>query len=65
MIDELAELIDKFPGKANHMWCFMHILNLVCKNILRQFDVPKAKQGNTLHQEKKKICSFLMEYVPE
>ena len=50
MIDELAELIDKFPGKVNHMWCFMHVLNLVCKSVLRQFDIPKAKQGNMLDE---------------
>ena len=45
MIEELAELIDDFPGPANQMCFFLHILNLVVKSILRQFDLPKSKKS--------------------
>jgi hypothetical protein len=48
MIDALAELIVAFPGAANRTRCFTHILNLVVKVILRQFDIPKAKVGEVL-----------------
>jgi hypothetical protein len=48
MIDALAELVVAFPGAANRTRCFTHILNLVVKVILRQFDVPKAKAGKAL-----------------
>jgi hypothetical protein len=48
MIDALAELIVAFPGAANRTRCFTHILNLVVKAILHQFDVPKGKEGETL-----------------
>src|SRR5258706_15650722 len=48
MIDALAELLITFPGAANRTRCFTHILNLVVKVILRQFDVPKAKAGQAL-----------------
>jgi len=48
MIDALGELIVAFPGAANRTRCFTHILNLVVKVILRQFDVPKAKAGEVL-----------------
>ena len=50
MIENLAELIDDFPGAANQTRCFLHILNLVVKSILRQFDLPKKKKasGNDL-----------------
>jgi len=48
MIDALGELIVAFPGAANRTRCFTHILNLVVKVILRQFDVPKAKAGEAL-----------------
>ena len=41
MIDRLAELVVAFLGAANRMVCFTHILNLVVKVFLRQFDVPK------------------------
>lgn len=48
MIDELARLLDKFPGAENRTRCFSHILNLVAKCILKQFDVPKARAGIVL-----------------
>jgi hypothetical protein len=48
MIDALAELVTAFPGATNRTRCFTHILNLVVKVILRQFDVPKAKADKEL-----------------
>ena len=48
MVDALAELVVAFPGAANRTRCFAHILNLVVKVILRQFDVPKAKANEVL-----------------
>lgn len=48
MIDELAELLIAFPGAANRTRCFTHIINLVVKVILHQFDVPKAKADEAL-----------------
>ena len=44
MIEELANLLDDFPGLANQMRCFLHILNLVVKSIIQQFDLPKSKK---------------------
>ncbi|TDL29000.1 hypothetical protein BD410DRAFT_702115, partial [Rickenella mellea] len=38
MTTELADLIDAFPGDANRTRCFAHILNLVAKSVIRQFD---------------------------
>jgi hypothetical protein len=48
MVDALAELLVAFPGAANRTRCFTHILNLVVKVILRQFDVPKSEGGEAL-----------------
>ncbi len=48
MIDALAEIVVAFPGAANRTRCFTHILNLVVKVILRQFDVPKANADEAL-----------------
>lgn len=44
MIDELATSLDDFSRPANRTRCFTHILNLVVKSILQQFDVPKVKR---------------------
>lgn len=43
MIEELADLVESFPGAANRTRCFTHILNLVAKTMIRQFDIPKGK----------------------
>jgi hypothetical protein len=47
MIEELAELIDNFPGEKNCVHCFNHIINLVAKSLLKLFDVPKGKQSSS------------------
>jgi hypothetical protein len=48
MIDTLAELVVAFLGTANRTCCFTHILNLVVKVVLCQFDVPKSKADRVL-----------------
>ena len=40
MIEHLAVVIDTFPGAPNQTRCFAHILNLVAKTVLRQFEGP-------------------------
>jgi len=44
MINHLATLLAAFPGSANRTRCFTHILNLVAKCIMKQFDAPKKKK---------------------
>ena len=48
MIDVLAELLPAFPGGANRTRCFTHILNLMVKVILHQFDGAKEKANERL-----------------
>jgi hypothetical protein len=48
MIEELEDLIEEFPGDANRTRCFAHIINLVAKTAIRQFDTPKAKADEAL-----------------
>jgi hypothetical protein len=48
MIDALFGLVAAFPGAANRTRCFTHILNLVVKVILGQFDMPKSTGENVL-----------------
>jgi hypothetical protein len=54
MIKSLAERLDNFPGAANQTRCFLHILNLTAKSILRQFDVlkrPNTSESDELEEE--------------
>jgi hypothetical protein len=39
MIDKLESRLMDFPGASNRARCFTHILNLVVKSIMHQFDV--------------------------
>ena len=58
MIKELTDLIDNFPGPANQTWCFAHILKLVVKSIIRQFDLPDAKSSKSLDDKSKELLSL-------
>ncbi|GBE80100.1 putative AC transposase [Sparassis crispa] len=52
MIDELAKLIKSFQGQANCARCFDHIINLMAKSLLRQFDIPQNGADATLDDTK-------------
>lgn len=41
MIDQLARHLEEFPGAPNRARCFTHILNLVVKTIMHQFEAPQ------------------------
>jgi len=58
MIDELATLVDDFPGSTNRMRCFTHILNLVVKSILQQFDVPKVKRNEVVDRATEELLKL-------
>ena len=45
MIQELETLTPEFAGFTSHTWCFLHIVNLVTKLLLCQFDVKKETIG--------------------
>ena len=44
MIDELDELIPEF-SKVNHTHCFLHVINLVGRTLVKQFNVSKTVTG--------------------
>lgn len=41
MIDELANLAPDFRGASSRARCFLHVVNLVAKSIIRIFDIKK------------------------
>ena len=40
MVDELVDRVPQF-GATSHICCFLHIINLITKLIIHQFDVKK------------------------
>ncbi|KAG1734376.1 uncharacterized protein EDB91DRAFT_1037205, partial [Suillus paluster] len=38
LVAELATILPKFGGETNWSRCFLHIVNLVAKSLLREFD---------------------------
>jgi len=57
MIHQLEELIDKFKGEESQTCCFTHILNLITKSIIQQFDIPKAQADKVFDE----VTTALME----
>ena len=58
---ELADLLDDFPGEANWTRCFTHILNLIAKSIIRQFDIPKAQADEVLDDATKELAALAVD----
>ena len=58
MIAELATILEDFPGAANQTRCFTHIINLVIKSILRQFDLPKNRAQEFLDDASKELMAL-------
>jgi len=54
MITELAKILPKF-SEASHIRCFLHIINLVAKLILKQFDVPKKREDEDLDDAEQEL----------
>src|SRR6266704_1670635 len=59
MIDYLADTLETFPGSANWTCCFAHILNLVAKCIMQQFDALKNKGNCSGKQDDEDINATL------
>ncbi|KAF8966392.1 hypothetical protein BDZ97DRAFT_1657792, partial [Flammula alnicola] len=59
MVEHLATLIDMFPGATNQTRCFTHILNLVTKSVLHQFEALKAKEGDVIDDTVKELAAVI------
>jgi hypothetical protein len=55
MIEELPKLIEAFPGSAYHTRCFDHVLALVAKRIVRQFDVTSGGNSDELDEAEREL----------
>ena len=61
MINHLATLVNMFPGAANQTQCFTHILNLIAKSVICQFEAAKVKGGNVLDNAAKELAAIFDE----
>jgi hypothetical protein len=52
MVEKLQKRLIEFPGQSNRARCFTHILNLVVKSILHQFDVASTKPKSNVVDER-------------
>jgi hypothetical protein len=43
LVTELADRNAHFAGDMSRTRCFLHIVNLVAKSLIREFDAPKSK----------------------
>lgn len=55
MIVKLADIFKTFPGHANHTRCFNHVVALVAKSAVRQFDVPKDSADAALDEAEREL----------
>ena len=55
MINELSNLIASFPRDANRAQCFNHVIALVAKSTICQFDVPKGKADAALDEAEREL----------
>lgn len=58
MIAELADIVEEFLGAENQTRCFLHILNLVVKSIIRQFDLPKKVADDLLDEAQDELYNL-------
>jgi hypothetical protein len=58
MIDELVDMLPNFLGQANHCRCFLHIINLIAKTLLKQFDIPKKDTESALDDAERELLNL-------
>jgi hypothetical protein len=55
MIDDLRNRIITFPGDENRTQCFDHVVALIAKSSIRQFDVPKGQADAALDEAEREL----------
>ncbi len=66
MIDRMQDQLLTFQGDATRVRCFVHVVNLVAKSVITQFDLPKKKSNSvTAHAACKKRSAIDSEELDE
>ena len=52
-------------SEVSHTRCFLHIVNLVAKSVIRQFDVQKKRDDEHLDEAEQELCDLAGDVDPE
>ena len=55
MIKALGHMLDDYPGDPNHAHCFNHVIALVAKWLVCQFDATKAGANPALDEAEEQL----------
>jgi hypothetical protein len=55
LVAELADRVAYFAGDTNRTRCFLHIVNLVAKSLIREFDTSKSKANGSVSSGDKEL----------
>lgn len=58
MVKELGHLVVAFDGQASQTQCFAHIINLIAKSVIKQFDLLKVKAGEAMDETLKQLATL-------
>lgn len=58
MVDRLAELLEAFGGNFARTRCFLHILNLTAKSLLKQFDVKAVTDAEEVDEDVRRLLEL-------
>ncbi len=48
MVDDLTDRLLEYPNEEHRTQCFAHVVNLVVKSLLNQFEPPKKSKDNAI-----------------
>ncbi|KAG6852412.1 hypothetical protein C0991_012279 [Blastosporella zonata] len=54
MIEKMGEALTEFQGDCSQVRCFAHVVNLVAKSVIAQFDLPHKNANSAANHEKRK-----------
>ena len=55
MIIKMSDLLISFPGDTNRARCFNHVIALIAKSAIHQFDVPKGRADAALDEAESEL----------
>lgn len=58
MISILADTVPDFPGEKHCIHCFSHIVNLVTKSLLNQFEPLKTKKEDAVNDVERDLIEL-------
>lgn len=65
MIKKLVDLLPDFPGEVNRVRCFAHVLNLVAKSLIRQFDAEADREEADVGADERELLELTQDLEDE